>query len=269
MRDASIGDRTNSDTAPSFHRDHGGEMKFAFWEITSSCVNRFIRGLVGVSMTTLLRRRVSQPVHLVVAGTNRINGVAGPAGPTSAPGPAPAPGATSATENTCASPPGPNLNFSFCELSTALLPFADLHNSMLIGTNLFSVNFTSSDLTNANLTGATLAQAKLFFANRAGANLRSARLGNAAKDGTNLTDANLNGAFLSNVNLSNANLTGATLATADLTNTSLVGANLTNANLTGATGTGANLLFPTYSNTLCPDGANSDSNAGTCFGHAI
>jgi uncharacterized delta-60 repeat protein len=87
--------------------------------------------------------------------------------------------------------------------------------------------------------------------------------------GCNLQGMNLGGAYLVD-----ANLTGTQLIGADLTGANLSGANLTRANLKDANLTGANLtnaqLDPTHvlgaiwSNTVCPDGTNSDAAGGTC-----
>lgn len=41
-------------------------------------------------------------------------------------------------------------------------------------------------------------------------------------------------------------------------------ANLANANLSGDNFTGANLTGVTWSDTLCPDGTNSDNDGDTC-----
>jgi uncharacterized protein YjbI with pentapeptide repeats len=44
-------------------------------------------------------------------------------------------------------------------------------------------------------------------------------------------------------------------------------ANLTNATLAGASLDGSNIKGVVWSNTICPDGSNSDANGGTCRGH--
>jgi outer membrane protein assembly factor BamB len=85
--------------------------------------------------------------------------------------------------------------------------------------------------------------------------------------GADLSNANLAGADLSGANLNQANLTGASLNGANLTNANFNNANLTGAKLRGAITTGANFNKVTWSNTICPDGTNSDINGGTCSGH--
>jgi uncharacterized protein YjbI with pentapeptide repeats len=90
--------------------------------------------------------------------------------------------------------------------------------------------------------------------------------------GCNLKGVNLAGAYLKDRNLSGANLTGATLTRsiltgANLNDANLKDANLTNSNLAGALLEEANVKDVIWSNTICPDGTNSDANGGTCVGH--
>lgn len=94
------------------------------------------------------------------------------------------------------------------------------------------------------------------------------------KAGTQLAGANLSGADLAGANLSGDSLVGTILKSADLiganlTNTNLKGVNLKGANLSGANLTGANLKGAnlngailtnvTWSNTILPDGMNSNT----------
>ena len=91
----------------------------------------------------------------------------------------------------------------------------------------------------------------------AGCNLKGASLA-----GAYLKDRDLSGANLKDANLVRANLSGAILKGANL-----VGANLANANLAGANLKRAIVKDVIWSNTICPDGTNSEANAGTCDGH--
>jgi hypothetical protein len=98
----------------------------------------------------------------------------------------------------------------------------------------------------------------------AGCNLHGLDLSNAIlagadlSSGTDLSNANLNEAGVSGANLSFANLSGANLNKVDLTG----------ANLTGAITIGANFNKVIWSNTICPDGTNSNaSTPETCVGH--
>ncbi len=106
-----------------------------------------------------------------------------------------------------------------------------------------------SNLHGANLEGVNLEGDNLPEANLKGANLQGANLQKA-----NLQGANLNGVHGSGANFAGANLEGANLSKA----------NLTGANLSGANTKGANLNKITWSNTICPDGSNSNSDGGTC-----
>ena len=76
--------------------------------------------------------------------------------------------------------------------------------------------------------------------------------------------------------LRGADLTGADLRGVSLRNADLTGANLSDANLADSDLVDATLTGVTWSNTVCPDGTNSDSRArrstgkslaGTCAGH--
>jgi Pentapeptide repeats (9 copies) len=106
-----------------------------------------------------------------------------------------------------------------------------------------------SNLHGANLEGVNLEGDNLPEANLKGANLK----------GANLQKANLQGANLNGVNASGANFAGANLEGANLNK-----ANLTDASLDGANTKGANLNKITWSNTICPDGSNSNGDGGTC-----
>ena len=47
----------------------------------------------------------------------------------------------------------------------------------------------------------------------------------------------------------------------------MIGANLTDAKLAGAELKGATVKDVVWSNTICPDGTNSDAHGDTCVGH--
>jgi uncharacterized protein YjbI with pentapeptide repeats len=81
----------------------------------------------------------------------------------------------------------------------------------------------------------------------AGANLSHQNLELANLSGANLTGADLEGSHLDDGFLPNANLTGADLRRADLRHADIAGV--------------------TWSNTICPDGSNSNSHGSTCVGH--
>jgi hypothetical protein len=112
-------------------------------------------------------------------------------------------------------------------------------------------------LSGCNLSGANLINADLVGDNLNGANLKGSTLTGANLTGTDLSAANLKGANLSSTNLDQANLTNANLS----------GANLSGANLAGVALNGANIKYVIWSNTVCPDGTNSDNDGATCAGH--
>jgi virginiamycin B lyase len=155
----------------------------------------------------------------------------------------------------------------------------------LQGCNLSEVNLDNIILTGANLEGANLRNAQLENAFLVGANLQDdnlqraqfqshAFLSYANLQGANLQSASLTGADLTGASLGGSNLRDATLAGANLTGASLQGSNLlradlTDANLTDASLLGANVSGAVWSNTICPDGTNSDNDSGTCVGHGV
>jgi hypothetical protein len=80
------------------------------------------------------------------------------------------------------------------------------------------------------------------------------------KTGVDLTGFNFTNAILIDVNFTGANLVGAFLGGANMD-----GADLTNANLYAADIGGTNLPNVIWSNTICPDGSNTDTNGlGYC-----
>jgi Pentapeptide repeats (8 copies) len=184
-------------------------------------------------------------------------GAAGPQGPAGSTGPQ---GPAGATVNSCSSPPGADLNFSVCNLTSVAWPYVDLAGSLLIDTNLTKANLSEAIATGANLTNADLSRAKLPNADLTGANMTNANLAGATlvvvAPGANLTGANLSYDNVSG-NLTGANLTGANL-TGDLIDADLYDANMAGANVTDVNW-GAE--------TTCPDGTSSESDGGTCNYH--
>jgi uncharacterized protein YjbI with pentapeptide repeats len=70
-----------------------------------------------------------------------------------------------------------------------------------------------------------------------------------------MTGADMGSGVFTNTNLSNANLTNI---------------NLTNVNLRGSTFSGTTTVAGVmWSNTVCPDGTNSNAHSTTCVGHGI
>lgn len=78
---------------------------------------------------------------------------------------------------------------------------------------------------------------------------------------SNLSDSDFSGALATN-----ADFTGATLADSIIVGADFSGADFTNANLTDAFVFETTVTNAIWSNTICPDGTNSDANNGTCEG---
>jgi uncharacterized protein YjbI with pentapeptide repeats len=108
-------------------------------------------------------------------------------------------------------------------------------------------------------------EADLSGADLAGLNLSGATLDFVDLSGADLADADLSGALLSAANLSGADLSGADLTDADLGPRTLEGEECS-AQAWGADLTDAHLANVTWSNTICPDGTNSDDHGETCEG---
>jgi Pentapeptide repeats (8 copies)/Collagen triple helix repeat (20 copies) len=124
-------------------------------------------------------------------------------------------------------------------------------------------------LSGANLTGAILPRAYLSGADLSDATLAGASLSGATLTGANMFDSDLTSADLTNAALGGADLSNATLTRATLTNADLTSANLSGASLAGAVFSAAAppiLDGVVWSNTLCPDGSNSDTHGNTCVG---
>jgi uncharacterized protein YjbI with pentapeptide repeats len=191
-------------------------------------------------------------------------------------------------------------NLTGADLSGADLAGATMPLSALSGANLNDANLTAAsmtdakildaNLTDANLTGTVLTDAKLNGTDLAGANMNNTYLPAGNLDGissgeitgtpivlpyewelldgyligpdANLASADLNGANLNGDDLENTILSDALLSDANLSDV-----DLTNADLAGATLAGADVTNVIWSNTVCPDGTNSDDDGGTCAGN--
>ena len=157
-------------------------------------------------------------------------------------------------------------------LIAANLVGANLSGADLLGAGLYYANLTNANLTNANLSNATLTGANLAGAQLAGADLNGITTGGMV--GTPLSlpagwTSTVGYLVGPGVQLIAVNLSGANLAGVDLTGASFYYVTLSGADLTGANFTGATISSVTWSNTTCPDGSNSDGNAGTCIGFGI
>ena len=118
----------------------------------------------------------------------------------------------------------------------------DLRSSHESHQNLRGVNYSSAIATNVSFSGSDLDQAFLADISAENADFRGSDLRNADFTGADLAGANLQGAGLDGVDFRHANLTGAQLS--------------------------GDLRGVTWSDTVCPDGSNSDADGGTCSGHS-
>jgi hypothetical protein len=167
-------------------------------------------------------------------------------------------------------------------LATADLGAADLDGAELFGANLENARLTAAAFSRTRLTFARLNEADLQRADLRGAllvdaklnkaDLRLARLDDAQLANASLFDADLRSASLQDARLTGTNLISADLRGADLSRVDLTGANLTDALLNpdvavdSATAVTV-LTGAIWQSTVCPDGTNSDTHAGTCEGH--
>jgi len=110
--------------------------------------------------------------------------------------------------------------------------YADLSNAILWDAKLMNANLSNAVLTKANLSRANGSTINLAKSDLSYTNISRAHLWHANLSGADLTKADLSYANLSGANLSVANLSGADLSFADLTNTKLSSTVLTNALLT-------------------------------------
>lgn len=141
----------------------------------------------------------------------------------------------------------PGADLAYCSFTSGKVSLAglDLAGADFWGAKLVGVDFTGSDLAGALFGGDTEAQADLTSVDFSGADLTGATL-----DDTYLYSVAFDGA-----DVADASFTGATLIFNDFTGADLTGASLDQADL---------LQFPVWSNTICPDGTNSDDDGGTC-----
>ncbi len=137
----------------------------------------------------------------------------------------------------------------------------------LAGANLTRTNYAGADLSSQNLNGSNLSYATFMNTNLSSAMLKGVNASSANFSGANFTAADLSGANLTGANLSGGNLTDANLSGANLTSANLTSANLTGANLKGVNFHSATIVGVIWSNTICPDGTNSNVHGNTCTGH--
>jgi len=157
-------------------------------------------------------------------------------------------------------------NFTDANLSHADLVGASIAPGGGKGGSITSIfngtNFTGDNLAGLDFSSLNLGKADLADENLSNHDLTNTTLTNADLDKANLTNADLSAASLDSANLTDADLQDATLGITDFSD-----ANLTDASLAGATYPGMytpTFTGTTWSNTICPDGTNSNDDGGTC-----
>jgi uncharacterized protein YjbI with pentapeptide repeats len=193
----------------------------------------------------------------------------------------------------CTDPPNlvPFADLTNCDLSGREMEGVDLSNANLSGANLddaslFTTTLDDAIFDNASLRNTIMEDAHAHRASFINADMRGADLYFTSFNNANLTGANLSnmwihsfdapGAILQDVNFSgseirfvdwrNTNLTGADLSATFLTYVNVSGASFVNATLLGAKLRAGNpLTGANWSNTICPDGSNSDHDDGDNF----
>lgn len=163
---------------------------------------------------------------------------------------------------------------------SATAPGATLKSSLIGGTGAFeAATLTGANLRNIQIPASSFSLA-FQFAILQGADLSGAIIGgDGSFDYANLNGANLAGATISandafstpTLAVPTTTLVGASLVKAIISGSNdFSNADLTGADLTGAIDTGSNnFQGAVFSNTICPDGTNSDNDGGTCLGHGI
>jgi hypothetical protein len=151
-------------------------------------------------------------------------------------------------------------NFDGVSFGGADLGRANFHAASLVGAGLEFVRLDSADFVSADLSYATVlpnsakdanfTRAVLTHVTGNSGNFDGAILSVSRLEGANFVGASFVGAYLGDTNLF-----GASFAYANLTNASLVGAKISNTDFFGAL----------WSNTICPDGSNSDTNPNCGF----
>ncbi|WP_018174204.1 MULTISPECIES: pentapeptide repeat-containing protein [unclassified Thioalkalivibrio] len=111
----------------------------------------------------------------------------------------------------CDAPPGPSVNWNYCNKSGAALRGADLAGASLYDTRLSAARLERAQLADADLRYANLDRARLDGADLSRAQLTGADLRSARLRSTRLEDADLRHADLSGADLTDARLEGARL----------------------------------------------------------
>ncbi len=169
----------------------------------------------------------------------------GPTGPTGATGPTGPTGPTGSTGSTGATgAQGPAGVTYDCSIAIPY-PGVDLAGCNETSNSWELDNFTGANLVDTNWTGTEPVQ-------------------------SNFTDVNAEDSNRSETDPQDGNFSGADLVRTDWNGAIVVGINFTNADLQGATFESlVELSGNTYSNTICPDGTNSNADGDTCESNGV
>lgn len=125
-------------------------------------------------------------------------------------------------------------------------------------TNMSNIDFSGAHLSKSVIKEANFTRAILRDTNLAGAQLSGSDFSEAILSRTDFSGADLSGSRFWNANINGAKFNGADLSNANFWNAELIGNDFTGANLKGALLFGAKIAGTIWSNTICPDGINSD-----------
>lgn len=162
----------------------------------------------------------------------------------------------------------PGVEFSELDLTSAIV-----HNVDFTGASLWFVRLDGADLTGTDLSVgsfSTPVQSLPLVACPAALPIwyqcfNQYIIGHSARlSGADFSGADLSGSYLYGWRLTSCDLSGA-----NLSNTEQISAHFVDSDLTGADVTGAKLYSTYWTNTICPDGTNSDANGNTCCGHFV
>ncbi len=125
--------------------------------------------------------------------------------------------------------PGPNVNWSDCQMEGSVFDEANLRNARMRNVNLTGSSIKNTNLSHSDLAYGNYSLVNFKYSNLSDSNLLGSVLRNADLSNTNMLNANLSFAVLQGANLAYANFQNAVLSNADLS-----GANITGINLSGA-----------------------------------
>jgi uncharacterized protein YjbI with pentapeptide repeats len=154
-----------------------------------------------------------------------------------------------------------NAASSTSQIVVSVIPTGGLQSGNLSHTNYSGANLFNQDISKANLSVATFNNVNFQNSNLSQVNGSNSSFTNDIFTGANLNKINMSNSNLSGSNFTNAILTQANLSNANLTNDNFTGANLQGANLSGTIKTGI-----IWSNTICPNGQNSNNHNNSCIG---